>query len=401
MRVKLDRSLHYCLVVPTSLKKAALEKAHAAHFGQKKTIISVEDHFYWPNYRADAVKFVQGCLLCQEFKAGNPLRQKFQALPPASKPLERVSVDLTDMLSGYQNYRYVLTVICHYARYVVFYPLRSKTSEAVAKLMRKYFLTIGTPVTLLSDLGQEFQGNDFKQVCSDFDVAVHHSLPYHPQGNSISERMHRTFKTTLAVMAERNPLSWPQYLDESAHALNTMVHATIGVQPYFAFHSRYAKRYAGIPLPTVDSIHGDDDISEAHSIIRETSARLAKKILEVANRSRKEDPSMLIGDLVWVFNECPIPGTARKLNRKWLGPYRIEQVIRKGAAYKMSNPFDPEQALVARSADKIKKYIPQMEFLEPEEVLDVQEVTSPDPTPEIPSSRYPQRDRRPRALFAP
>ena len=67
----------------------------------------------------------------------------------------------------------------------------------------------------------------------------------------------------------------------------------------------------------------------------------------------------------------------------------------------MGNPFDPEQALVARSADKIKKYIPQMEFLEPEEVLDVQEVTSPDPTPEIPSSRYPQRDRRPRALFAP
>ena len=84
-----------------------------------------------------------------------------------------------------------------------------------------------------------------------------------------------------------------------------------------------------------------------------------------------------------------------------MGPYKVEQVIRKGAAYKMSNPFDPEQALIARSADKIKRYIPQMEFLEPEEELDVSEVLSPEPTPEIPSGRYPQRDRRPRELFAP
>ena len=181
VRVKLDGSLHYCLVVPTSLKRAALEKAHAAHFGQKKTIIAVEEHFYWPNYRADAVKFVQGCTLCQEFKAGNPLRQKFQALPPASKPLERVSVDLTDMMNGYQNYRHVLTIIYHYARYVMFYPVRNKTSEAIANLMRKYFLTIGTPAMAPIDLGKEFQGRDFKQVCLDFGVEVHHSLPYHPQ----------------------------------------------------------------------------------------------------------------------------------------------------------------------------------------------------------------------------
>ena len=407
VRVKLDGSLHYCLVIPTSLKKAALEKAHAKHFGQKKTILEIEEYFYWPGYRGDAVKFVQGCILCQEFKGGRPLRQKWQDLPQVSKALERISVDLTDMCNGYQGYRYVLTVICHYSRFVVFYPLRSKTSEAVASQMRKYFLTTGVPGQAIADNGSEFIGQAFQQVCKDFGVATNHTLPFHPQGNSISERMHRTFKTTLAVMSERNPLSWPKYLDDAAHALNTMVHGTTGAQPYFAFFSRHARRYAGVPLPTIDSVIRDEGISEAHNIVKETSKRLAKKILDVANRTRVNDPSVKVGELVWVLNEYPIPGTARKLNRKWLGPYRVEHLVRGGAAYKMSNPFEPEDSLVSRAAEKIKRFYPEMEFLEPVEriaedpVEQVEENAQPEVAQADATSRYPQRVRRPRVPYSP
>ena len=134
-------------------------------------------------------------------------------------------MDLTDLINGYQGYRYVLTVICHYSRFVAFYPLRSKTSEAVANGMRKYFLTVGAPAELISDRGLEFGGREFQQLCTKFNVKANRTLPFHPQGNSISERMHRTFKTAIAIMSERNPLSWPKYLDETAYALNTTVHA--------------------------------------------------------------------------------------------------------------------------------------------------------------------------------
>ena len=411
IRAKLDGSLHYCLVVPTSLKKAALEKAHAKHCGQKKTILEVEEYFYWPGYRGDAVKFVQGCELCQEFKAGRPLRQKWQELPPANKPLDRISVDLTDMWNGYQGYRYVLTVICHYSRFVAFYPLRGKTSEAVASQMRKYFLTIGIPSQLIADRGSEFLGQAFQRECEEFGVTTNHTLPFHPQGNSVSERMHRTFKTTLAVMSERNPLAWPKYLDDAAHALNTMVHGTTGAQPYFAFFSRHARRYAGVTLPTIESASEDGGVLEAHNIIKETSRRLSKKVLDIANRSRINDPNVKVGELVWVFNEYPIPGTSRKLNRKWVGPYRIEHLVRGGAAYKMSNPFEPEQALVSRAAEKIKKFYPEMEFLEPAERIITDEPLEPveDGDPIVDpgagqgstTSRYPQRVRRPRVPYAP
>ena len=113
----LDGTMHYCLVIPSSLKKAALEISHKDHFGQKKTILAVEDHFFWPGYRGDTVKFVQGCRSCQEFKEGRHLKRRWQEMPPVERPLERVSVDLTDMTNGYQGYRYVLTVMCHLVGY--------------------------------------------------------------------------------------------------------------------------------------------------------------------------------------------------------------------------------------------------------------------------------------------
>ena len=418
IRVKLDGSLHYCLVVPASLKKSALEVAHANHFGQKKTIMKLEELFYWPKYRTDVVKFVTGCCLCQEYKEGRHLRRRWQELPTVEKPLDRVSIDLTDMVNGYQGYRYVLTILCHYSRYVVFYPLRNKTSETVAKQMKKYFLTIGRPEQLLSDRGLEFQG-EFKELCETFGVPLHHTLPFHPQGNSVTERMHRTFKTTIAVMSERNPLSWPQYLDDAAYALNTMVHATTGAQPYFAFFSRHAKRNAGVPLPTIENDDGGEGLSEAHNIIRETSKRLSRKTLNVANRNRV-DERLEVGDLAWMLNEYQIPGTARKLNKKWLGPYQIEKVIRDGAAYRLRNPFDPEQGLLSRAAEKLKIFYPEAEFLECQERAELEDsmediaedgaegITEdlgieivPENIQEEPGPRKSQRVRRPKVPYSP
>ena len=407
VRVKLDGSLHYCLVIPTSLKKAALETAHASHFGQKKTILKIEESFYWPGYRGDAVKFVKGCRLCQEYKEGKHLRRRWQELPPAARPLERISVDLTDLINGYQGYRYVLTIMCHYSRFVAFYPLRNKTSEVVAKNMRRYFLTMGVPKQLIADRGTEFTGYEFQQLCERFGVEATHTLPFHPQGNSISERMHRTFKTTIAVMSERNPLAWPKYLDDAAHALNTMVHATTGAQPYFAFFSRHARRYVGLPLPTIDN-EGGEGVSEAHNIIQQTSKLLSKKILEIANRNRVNDESLQVGDLVLVLNQYQIPGTARKLNKKWIGPYKVENVIREGAAYQVSNPFEPEQSLLSRAAEKIKRFYPESEFLEVYEREDLDEpeeesviMSAEEPVLDEPRSRYPQRIRIPKVPYTP
>ncbi len=69
-----------------------------------------EDLFYWPNIKADVCSYVKTCVVCQQVKQSVGLQQQWQELPPVDKPLQRVSTDLTDMVSGAHGYRYVLTI---------------------------------------------------------------------------------------------------------------------------------------------------------------------------------------------------------------------------------------------------------------------------------------------------
>ncbi len=103
--------------MPQSLKKSSLHHAHtkSGHLSQRKSLAIAEDLFYWPNIKSDVCSYVKTCVAYQQVKQSVGLQQQWQELPPVDKPLQRVSTDLTDMVSGAQGYRYVLTVLEHYS----------------------------------------------------------------------------------------------------------------------------------------------------------------------------------------------------------------------------------------------------------------------------------------------
>ncbi len=51
----------------------------------------------------------------------------------------------------------------------------------------------------------------------------------------------------------------------------------------------------------------------------------------------------------------------RILGVKWVGPYKVKEVLRDGGAYRLENVF--EGTRVQRAADKIKPYIEQEDIL--------------------------------------
>ncbi len=74
-------------------------------------------------------------------------------IAPVDKPLDRVSIDLTNMLAGAQGYRYVLTVLDHCIRYTKLYPLKTKNTEEVTEAFQGFITDFGTPHTVLLDSG--------------------------------------------------------------------------------------------------------------------------------------------------------------------------------------------------------------------------------------------------------
>ncbi len=104
-----DGSIQYTLV-PHNLKQEVLSQAHeqSGHLGQKKTTKKAEALFYWCNLKVDVSNYVKQCIPCQRFKGSTGLQQPLKELPSVGKPLERIGIDLTDMIAGSQGFRYVL-----------------------------------------------------------------------------------------------------------------------------------------------------------------------------------------------------------------------------------------------------------------------------------------------------
>ncbi len=84
-----------------------------------------------------------------------------------------------------------------------------------------------------------------------------------------------------------------------------------------------------------------------------------------------------------------IPGTSRKLNVKWLGPFKVIEVVRDGSLYVLENLFTAQRC--QRVADKVKPYSGKEEWvLEPREVI-VPENQDVEPAPLPPLVRRPPR----------
>ncbi len=162
--------------------------------------------------------------------------------------------------------------------------------------------------------------------------------------------MHRTLKSILEALCQDHPLRWPKLLQTCQAVMNEAIHSTTGQRPYFAFFGRHPARVIGTRLPGIDGT--EDGVAEAHAILKETHLRMARRYRNVANRRRNQ--AVAQGSLVWVQKESTVPGTSRKLNVKWLGPYRVIEVIRDGGVYLLENLFTHQA--VQRATDKIKPY---------------------------------------------
>ncbi len=71
-----------------------------------------------------------------------------------------MGIDLTDMIDGVQGYRYVLTVVDHYSRFVSFFPLKTKHTHIIEH-MWQYVADYGPPSNIVMDNGGEFTSKDF------------------------------------------------------------------------------------------------------------------------------------------------------------------------------------------------------------------------------------------------
>src|SRR6201990_2098910 len=145
-------------------------------------------------------QFVLSCDSCQRSKSLRKISPPYESYQPVSAKFQVVHIDILKM-SSCKNYKYLLTLIDRFSRYLFAFPLKNiETSTIVETITREFLPISGVVGTYVSDRGGQFTSDLFKSVCEELGSRHNFTSAYTPQSNGLIENSHRTLLRSLRAM---------------------------------------------------------------------------------------------------------------------------------------------------------------------------------------------------------
>ena len=317
------------LCIPSSHRQKCLVATHSnfGHQGRNKMLMLLRPHFYWPNMSRDCRDFVRSCDRCQVTDKSVPKPQTMVERTVVTQPFQNVAIDLVGPFpTAVGGYKHMLTCIDSASRWPEAIPVRSTTTKVVIKCLTEIFSRCGFPVRLTSDNGSQFVSKEFKKWLQDKEIAHSRATPYHPQGNGVVERLHRTL-VAKTVEAKGN---WAKVLPMALYFLWCTPSASTGVSPFLVTHGWEPRTNLQVLYQSwVESVLGGVDLADwilenqervecVRDIATSNLVQASAKRTETWNK-RAVSRSFNVGDSVWVRR----PGLDLKLRESWVGPGKV------------------------------------------------------------------------------
>lgn len=304
--------------------RRALTRIHQdGHLGLKKTLGMFRERFKGVREHAQCEKVIKECSNCQKGTDYRPHR-KIGGHINSAGPWELLSVDVVGPLPvSQEGYRFILSVIDCYSRYVVLVPLRDHKAETVSKALYENVIAyFGTPQGILSDRGVEFRSNVWTELLKLLDIKPHLTSPYYPQGNGIIERMHRTLGNLIrARLIDRKDREWPLMLPGVMLTLNEAPQENHGYSPNQVVCGHRVRLPVDLIWPNTHRTKGTEEF------VKQTRERLEKVRKEVTPYNQREGIGInpfKEGDMILVLKQRFEKES--KFDANWKGPYKVTRV---------------------------------------------------------------------------
>jgi len=337
MRSRIDRQgqVRDQICLPSELRRECLTLAHTrfGHQGRNKMQALIAPYFYWPTLSRDCQQFIRECVVCQKADKSRPPRSPLQLREVVTVPSERVAVDIVGPFpTAKGGFQYLLTAIDMATRWPEAIPLRSITTKSIIHHLTSIFTHSGFPKAIVSDNGQQFVGREFSRWLKVHGISHSRASPYHPQGNGVVERMHRTLNAIVSKTTGAKG-NWASVVPMALYFLRCTPSDATGLSPFMAKQGWEPST----PLSVLyeawsDKELGDIDLtefvltnSERVEALREASSLHLRE--SMSKRKAKWDKRAKvrrfeIGDEVLTRK----PGLCGKLEDSWEGPYHIYAV---------------------------------------------------------------------------
>ncbi|MEL7307077.1 MAG: reverse transcriptase domain-containing protein [Pseudomonadota bacterium] len=319
------------LVIPkTQNRHKLINKIHSqfGHLGISGTRTIIKDYYYWPTMDLDITMLVNECCLCQRYKHNTGRRRNLtKGNLRGNYPFQKVAMDIAGpMRSTRRGNRYILGMIDHFSKYPVLIPIKSTDSGTIIEaIFTKWISVFGIPDSLHSDRGANLNSEKMREFCDGLGIKKTATTPYYPQGDGIIERLFRTVKPLIGIVAEERRMDWDEAISYVEMGLRNKRNAS-GFSPNMILFGQNVRAWDTGTLQTTkqhcNSLSGY--MSKLINKISDIHNRVNAKV--VVERENTRQTGYNTGDLVW----------ARKIGSKsgnvlFDGPYRIIKVIGKNA----------------------------------------------------------------------
>ncbi|KAI5751993.1 hypothetical protein M8J77_012766 [Diaphorina citri] len=179
------------VIVPKSMQKEALQKAHEGHLGAQYCINRVKDKVYWPNIFSQIKDLCTSCFTCNVHKDNNT-KEEIMFHDVYEIPWYKVGVDMFEF-----NGKHYVLVVDYYSKFIETALCSNTSSAVVIAHIKSIFARHGIPQIVVSDNGPQFSSREFQQFARTYEFQHITSSPRYPRSNGEAESAVKIMKKML------------------------------------------------------------------------------------------------------------------------------------------------------------------------------------------------------------
>jgi hypothetical protein len=340
------------LYVPnSSMHELLVREAHGGglmgHFGVRKTLDVLHEHFFWPKMKRDVERVCSRCVTCRQAKSRVLPHGLYTPLPVPSAPWVDISMDFVLGLPRSRKGRDSIFVVVDRFSKMAHFISCHKTDDAthIADLFFREIVRLhGVPRSIVSDRDVKFLSYFWKVLWGKLGTKLLFSTTCHPQTDGQTEVVNRTLSTLLRTIIQKNLKNWEDCLPFIEFAYNRSVHSTTDFSPFeivYGFNPLTPLDLLPLLVNERTSLDGQKKAEMVKKLHESVRQHIEKKNEQYANKANKGRRQVIFepGDWVWVhMRKERFPARRRsKLHPRGDDPFQVLERINDNA-YKLDLP---------------------------------------------------------------
>ncbi|XP_026428827.1 protein NYNRIN-like [Papaver somniferum] len=189
---------------------------NAEHQSMQKLYLHLyEGGFYLPTMESDTAEHVRRCL--NFLTHGYLIRAPHTLLHivVTSWPFHSWALDIIRQINPMSSkcHKYIITTTEYTTKWVEAIPLKDYAGATIAALIKEYIICrFGAPMIIREDNIKSFVNKDVIDLMRQYNVRLHTSTPYYPQGNGHVEASNKTLIRILSRTVEDHHREWHEQL---------------------------------------------------------------------------------------------------------------------------------------------------------------------------------------------